>query len=170
MVLTDSGKTIALLNGVTPIHSVTYAGTDVQAGKSINVASDGTLSVESTNQYGLGDYGTPAGNTVTIGTHSYPSIQSAIDAASPSDIINVGAGTYAESVTVDKSVTVTGAGDSTIIAPATDSNGFLVTATNVTIQNLKITLQTSGADAQAIRLQAATSTTISGNTIRNNGE
>jgi hypothetical protein len=98
------------------------------------------------------------------------SIQRAINLAAIGDTINIAAGTYAESVTVNKDVSIIGVGATTIVAPATDANGFLVTADGVTIQDLKINLITSGVDAQAIRLEGADSVTISGNTIETTGD
>src|SRR4051794_12480622 len=44
------------------------------------------------------------GNSTT-----FPSIQAAVDAASPNAIINVDAGTYSERVTINKTLTVRGA-------------------------------------------------------------
>lgn len=100
-------------------------------------------------------------------------IQAAVTGATGGDTINVAAGTYAESVTVDKGVSIIGAGNTlTIINPATDSNGFTITAaavSGVTIQNLKVTLSTTGVDAQAIRLEGADNVTITGNRIETTG-
>jgi len=47
----------------------------------------------------------------------YVTIQAAIDAADPYDTISVAAGTYDEQVVIDKSLTLQGAGDTTIIQP-----------------------------------------------------
>ncbi len=47
---------------------------------------------------------------------TYPTIQAAINAASPGDVINVAAGTYSESnIIVNKSVQIIGSGITTII-------------------------------------------------------
>src|ERR1035438_404458 len=47
--------------------------------------------------------------TLNVPTITYPTIQSAITAASPGDAIQVAAGSYGEAVTVNKSVTIQGA-------------------------------------------------------------
>jgi len=79
------------------------------------------------------------------------SIQGAIDAATAGDIINVAAGTYEESVTVDKALTLLGAKadvnprdgawteDITTINAGAGFNGILVTASGVTINGFKVT-------------------------------
>jgi hypothetical protein len=80
----------------------------------------------------------------------FNSIQSAINAAQPGATITVGAGNYDENVVVNKSVTVRGAGVSTVLYPAVSkpvctggslcggeaSNIILVQANNVTIASM----------------------------------
>ena len=84
----------------------------------------------------------------------YTTIQDAVNAASDGDTINIVAGTYVENVTVNKSVTLAGAGiGNTIVMPATSSPGcgtpsslcgsstgasniFLIQANNVVIHDL----------------------------------
>jgi hypothetical protein len=82
----------------------------------------------------------------------FTSIQAAINAASPGDTITIGAGKYYENVVVDRSVTLQGSGDGTVIYPAvsnpvcsggslcggTASNIVLVQADNVTITDLRL--------------------------------
>jgi len=79
----------------------------------------------------------------------FTSIQAAINAAHPGATITVGAGSYYENVVVNKSVTLRGAGTTSVIYPATSmpicaggslcggsaSNIILVQADNVTITN-----------------------------------
>jgi nitrous oxidase accessory protein NosD len=82
----------------------------------------------------------------------YTSIQAAINAASPGATITIAAGSYSENVVVNKPVTLKGAGNATVIYPATSnpicssgslcggaaSNIILVEADNVTITNLRL--------------------------------
>jgi hypothetical protein len=48
----------------------------------------------------------------------YPTIQAAVNAASAGDTITVAAGTYNEQVVITKTLTIQGAGDSTVIKPS----------------------------------------------------
>ncbi|MBV6647923.1 MAG: hypothetical protein KI790_20855, partial [Cyclobacteriaceae bacterium] len=81
----------------------------------------------------------------------------AVSQASSNDNVNVGAGTFAESVVVDKSLTITGAnvgiaGDGsrtaeTIIDPASSAVAFTITAADVTIDGFQIGTDTSTSNA-----------------------
>jgi len=99
-----------------------------------------------------------------------PTIQGAINSASAGDTINIGPGIYTESVNLNKNVIIKGSGDSTIIQPAINEDGFTLTADGITIQDLKINLETSGVDAQAIRLEGANSVIILNNNIETTGD
>lgn len=112
--------------------------------------------------------GSVSAATITV-PGDYATIQAAINAAVAGDTISVGAGTYTENINVNKNVTIIGVGATTIINPAIDQSGFIVTADGAKIQNLKIILATSGVDAQAIRLQGADDVIISGTTIETTG-
>ncbi len=67
----------------------------------------------------------------------FSTIQAAIDAASPSDNINVTAGVYAEQLTVNKSLTLQGTGSPTINVSSYADYGVNVTAPNVTIDGFE---------------------------------
>ena len=69
----------------------------------------------------------------------YTTIQAAVDAASSGNTISVAAGTYTESVSIDKSVTIMGAGADQTYVESTGSPVMTVSADDVTIQDLEIT-------------------------------
>ena len=98
-------------------------------------------------------YVSPVGSNSNNGSIGNPwlTITYAISQVSSGDIINVEAGIYIENITVNKSITLNGAGqNNTTIYPAIsdvgDPNGpsfgnsqiIVVSANNVTISNLKI--------------------------------
>jgi len=124
--------------------------------------------------------------TITVsaenGTHN--AIQNAITAASPGDTINIAAGTYPEQLTITKSLSLIGAGASTIIEPTAlpasitrfhDSTAFtpiisVSGATSVNIENLEV----NGAGVAASNpagfcgiVYSNASGTISGTTVTN---
>lgn len=91
----------------------------------------------------------------------YPTIENAIDAASPGDVIVVSRGTYYECLTIGKSVTLTGHANNTIIDGSGNYEVISVTANNVHISNL--TIQNGIVD---IYLHNVKYTVISGNTVK----
>ena len=100
-------------------------------------------------------------------------IQEAIDllTAGPSSAIKAVAGTYPESVIVDKELSVIGVGDTTIIQPALDADGITITADNVLIQDLKVSTTNSGVSPNiAISIQETDNVEINNNTIETTGD
>src|SRR5690606_3817573 len=90
----------------------------------------------------------------------------AINAANPGDVINVAAGTYNENLTINKALTLTGAGAADTIvngvAPTTDAGMLSIAADNVTISGFKFV----GEGYQVIRINAPTTgVTFSNNTV-----
>ena len=94
-----------------------------------------------------------AGPTVCPEGCQFTSIQAAIDASAPGSTIRIGPGTYAEDLVVSRPVKLVGAGDATILHPATSrpnpctgsslcggaaTNVILVRADNVTIADLVV--------------------------------
>jgi len=85
-------------------------------------------------------------------------IQAAINAASPGDVINVPAGTYAEKVTINKSVSLIGSPGAVLNGTGLGGNGFLIQAPNITIngfeiENYQIGIRTYGGPASYGDLQ-----------------
>lgn len=90
----------------------------------------------------------PNGNGATLGTAT-TTIQAAVDAASSGDIIMVGAGTYAEHVSITKALTLNGANagvvgtstsraaESIVDGQSTDAS-FMVNTNNVTLDGFTI--------------------------------
>jgi predicted outer membrane repeat protein len=85
-------------------------------------------------------------------TCTYTTIASALTASATGDTVSVGAGTWSETLSVEKAITLSGAGTTTNITG-------LVTVTNigstVTIKNLKITGSTSGSGRRCVRVTSA---------------
>jgi len=120
----------------------------------------------------------------------YPTIQMAIDAASPGDVVLVTSGTYYEHVTVNKSLTLLGEDRTTTIIDGNGTTGNVVsvTANNVVIDGFTIRNSEGGGvylhqsngsvitsntitsnKYDGVRLYKSQNNTISGNTVLNNG-
>ena len=99
----------------------------------------------------------------------YPTIQAAIYAASPGDTIQVSAGTYNETIVVNKAVSLIGENPNTTIIDAKRTGTVVkVTANSVTITNF--TIRNSGSDwpNSGILIDTVNLCTISNNIITNN--
>ncbi len=102
----------------------------------------------------------------TKGT-AYTTIQAAIDAADAGDVIDVAAGTYAEAVTIDKAVTLQGAGNEATDTVVTVNSGIgiNITASNVIVKSLRATGGNSGINvADAANDVEVNTVTCTGNT------
>ena len=114
------------------------------------------------------------------GSAIFSSVQDAIDAASASDTVSVGAGTYDEQLLINTQITLSGTGTSTILRPsATPAAGAYdveINASNTTIQNMLFdfnggtgladgTRSGNGIVVSDLDGPDVTGVTISGNTI-----
>jgi hypothetical protein len=71
----------------------------------------------------------------------YTTLAAAVAAANPGDAIECSGGPYNESVTVDKALTISGAGDEvtgTVFSVASGATSFTITASDVTLENLRV--------------------------------
>ena len=123
----------------------------------------GTLTLTSNTQQALSDPG-----TIRV-PQDYPTIQVAINAASPGDTIQVAAGTYYENVVVNKAVSLVGKNPGTTIIDAKGTGTVVkVTASSVTITNFTIQSSGSGWPNSGVLMDSVSLCTISNNIIVNN--
>ncbi|MET0337969.1 MAG: hypothetical protein ABW063_09430 [Caulobacter sp.] len=81
------------------------------------------------------------GTGETAGSGGFATINAALAAAQAGDTIRIAAGTYAESVVIDKAdLTIIGDGDATVIqgTGAANSKGIEIKASGVTLQDIKL--------------------------------
>jgi parallel beta-helix repeat protein len=108
------------------------------------------------------------GNTLHVGSGQiYTSIQDAINAANESDTIIVHSGTYSETITVGKTLTITGEGSSSSTISGSGDHTLKISSNNVIISGFKI--QNSGGSYYCFFLDSVTGCEISDNIIRNGG-
>jgi len=101
---------------------------------------------------------------------NYARIQDAIDNASPHDVICVNGGIYEEHLVIDKPLYIYGSEANTpMIKICEDSDIIKITASNVTISNLKIVKNLAGSSKSAgVVLSNVSFCSISNNTIIGN--
>ncbi|MBI2268123.1 MAG: lamin tail domain-containing protein [Candidatus Blackburnbacteria bacterium] len=107
-----------------------------------------------------------------FGTTTFPfnTIQEGVNAVISGGTVNVAAGTYTESVVVNKTLTLSGVGATTVISPTVDQDGIKVTANNVVIKDLKVVTSNSGVTPNiAVRIEGTSGVEISGNVIETTG-
>lgn len=107
-----------------------------------------------------------------IGATCYSTIQEAVDAAPPGDVINVQNGIYTEPVTISKQVTLVGENkDLTVIQTGTTNIGFslLAGADNVVVSNLKFTGNGEGINANDVSNLTLQDLVISDNSLTTSG-
>ena len=98
------------------------------------------------------------------------SVQAAVAAAAPGDVLTLRAGRYDGAVVIGKSLTLIGEPGATIVGPGS-GNVIGVTAPDVAIRNLTITgsgLALEGMDSGIFLTQAAARALVEGNRLENN--
>ncbi|MFN9594709.1 MAG: beta strand repeat-containing protein, partial [Pirellulaceae bacterium] len=129
------GIDTAVFAGSASDYTIVYNATDitVTSNTGFTPASVNTLtSIENLKFEG------DTGKTLIVGPgQTYSNIQSAVDAATAGDKIQVLAGDYPENVTINKSLTLQGA-PGVKVTPAPSTTGILVTASDVTIKDLQV--------------------------------
>ncbi|MFC1728929.1 T9SS type A sorting domain-containing protein [candidate division KSB1 bacterium] len=153
-VLLSDGVLLASAGGTVNVVNGDFTGEDITVAKSLTITGGGTSNV---TKFIL----TAANVTITgcpvntIDVTSPGEIQDAVDAISSGGTINVTNATYSETVTIGKSLTISGAG-------AANVTKFILTAASITISGCPVnTIDVSGAG----EIQDAVDAISSGGTI-----
>jgi hypothetical protein len=136
----DAGKATVSLSGLV---KAVAAGTATITVTTVDGGFTATCTVTVPKWY-VDPLGTDNGSHgTTTGAGAFKTIQYAINDSRvvADDIIKVAAGTYTENLTIDRSLSLIGVGDTTIVNGAVEATGD-----NVVVQNLKITNQNSDYD------------------------
>ncbi len=104
--------------------------------------------------------------TINVPTDQ-PTIQAAITAAGPGDIINVAPGTYTENLNIATGLTINGAGAgiTTINATAASTYGIYVQANNVTLQNFTLVGPHPYSAGYGIKISGSSNTNVNHVTV-----
>ena len=116
------------------------------------------------------DDGNTSGNEFGTTANPFNTIQEGIDATLIGGTVNVAAGTYNENITVDKSLTLTGASSATVTVTAASSASsvFTVTANNVEILGFTVSGATGGGQAGIYIGNSVTGSNIHNNSLTGN--
>jgi hypothetical protein len=102
--------------------------------------------------------------------HPFGTIQQGVNAARYYDTLSVAAGTYAESVNVNKILTLEGSPSNpagVVIAPPAGQDGIDITASDVTVVDLRVAPSAGGGD-NGITATGGNQVTLSGVDLENN--
>ncbi len=183
--VSEQGNTLVTIDAATStITGNTFAGTTTRFGSSLRVRRPGTdissNNFDSTNmgastihlfvQNNTDPVETIAANNtfdvgvyVEGGTFVAYTIQGAVTAASPNDVVGVTPGTYSETnIIIDKALTVRGNDPSDTFVELGGGNGFYPQADGITIQDL--TIQNGG---QGVRFEIGGGGTIDNTELNN---
>jgi Ca2+-binding RTX toxin-like protein len=130
----DGGNGSDTLDGGTGTDTAVYSGTATIAASGGGWTVDDGNGIDTLSNIEIVNDSAP-GVIRLVGNGGYASIQAAIDAAQAGDTILVADGTYAETLTINKDVTIVGAGPGDAII----TGGLYVTANGVTVDNVTVT-------------------------------
>ncbi|WP_292393573.1 NosD domain-containing protein [Methanoculleus sp. UBA303] len=140
-------------------------GTTIVTGSDKGANATATVRVRPASHEPAVWYVDPSGNG------DFTAIQAAVDGVYDYDTIVVRNGTYTESVTVDKVLTIRsehGPEGAILNAPDTTAKALLITANDVTISGLTITGSSESYSGLAVLVKDVEGVTFSGNIIRDN--
>ena len=129
----------ATASGETTVGEATTVGADETAGETsaVDQTTGGeTTSEDSTSTGGDDPWGCEGGDPITVdGAGKYKTLAAAVAAAPPEATITVCAGTYVETVVIDRPMTLIGAGqDKTFLDGGGAGTQILIDAVSVTIE------------------------------------
>jgi Ca2+-binding RTX toxin-like protein len=135
----NTGTDTLVLSGNQSDYSIAFDGTTVTVTDNRGGHPDAVDTADHIGKLHFADH-----NVFLVGTGSdYTTLQSAVTAAAASDTVLLAAGTYNESVTLNKAITILGAnhgvhGDGARGSESTIDGGFDITSSDVTLDGLNI--------------------------------